>query len=302
MVWIPPGEFTMGTDDPDAPAAERPARRVRLSGFFMDQTDVTNAQFRRFVQATGYVTTAQRKVDWEEMKKQLPPGTPRPPDDRLRPGSLVFAPPNHAVSLDDPSKWWSWAPGADWEHPGGPGTSIQDDHPVVQVSWEDARAYAKWAGKSLPTEAQWEYAARGGLAGKRYFWGDDPVSDNLPRCNIWHGRFPDVFTGPATGPGTSPVKTFPANGYGLYDMAGNVWQWCQDEYRPNADQTQKDLAVNPRGPDGGRNLADPGRWRRALRGGSFLCAANYCCSYRITARQGASPDTGMPHVGFRCVR
>ena len=175
MAWIPGGEFTMGTDDPEAAPAEQPAHRVRVDGFWMDVTEVTNAQFRRFVEATGYVTTAERPVDWEQLRKELPPGTPKPPDDRLVPGSLVFSPPGRPVSLDDLTAWWRWVPGASWRHPEGPGSSIEgrDDHPVVHVSWDDAVAYARWAGKRLPTEAEWELAARGGLEGKKYAWGDE---------------------------------------------------------------------------------------------------------------------------------
>ena len=180
MVWIPGGEFTMGTDGELGWADEKPAHRVRVGGFWMDQTEVTNAQFRTFVEATGYVTTAEKKPDWEEMKKQLPPGTPKPPESKLVPGSLVFVPPSGAVNLKDFSQWWRWTPGASWKHPEGPESSIRDrmDHPVVHVSWDDAAAYAKWAGKRLPTEAEWEFAARGGLDGKPYVWGDEPPGDS----------------------------------------------------------------------------------------------------------------------------
>ena len=236
MRWVPGGEFTMGSDAADVSRVEQPAHRVRVDGFWMDETDVTNAQFRAFVEATGYRTTAEKPVDWEEFKKQFPPGTPKPADLKAEPGSLVFTPPDHPVPLDDVSKWWKWTPGADWRHPEGPGSSIDGkvDHPVVQVSWDDAVAYAKWAGKRLPTEAEWERAARGGLEGKKYVWGDEPFSEDHPQCNNFQGHFPDSNTKKDGYVRTSPVKAFPPNGYGLYDMSGNVWQWCGDWFLPEA--------------------------------------------------------------------
>ena len=305
MVWIPGGQFVMGTDDPQAYPAERPAHAVRVDGFWMDQTDVTNAQFRKFVQATGYLTTAQRKPSWEELKKQLPPGTPRPPEEKLVAASLVFQSPGHAVPLDDVGQWWSWTPGADWCHPEGPGSGIdgKDDHPVVHVSWDDAVAYCKWAGKRLPTEAEWEFAARGGLAGKRYAWGDADPSDDRPCCNIWQGHFPDANTAADGYVRTSPVKAFKPNGYGLYDMAGNVWQWCGDRFRADTYlmETSSGTAVNPPGPSTSFDPDQPYTPERVTRGGSYLCNASYCASYRVTARRGTSPDTSMSHIGFRCV-
>jgi formylglycine-generating enzyme len=276
MAWIAGGTFTMGTDAADAEPQERPARRVHVNGFWIDRTDVTNAQFRKFVEVAHYLTTAEQKVDWNELSKQLPPGTPKPSDEMLEPGSLVFVSPRHPVDLDDVTAWWKWTPGASWRHPDGPGSSIvgKDDYPVTQVSWFDAVAYAKWAGKKLPTESQWEFAARGGLEQKRYAWGDeDPISPT-PRCNIWQGHFPDrndAFDGYA---GTSPVRAFAPNGYGLNDMAGNVWQWCADWYSPT---------------------------ERVTRGGSFLCSAEYCSGYRVSARHGTTPDTSLNNTGFRCV-
>lgn len=297
MAWIPGGEFTMGTDSPGAPVEERPAHRVKVDGFWMDRTDVTNAEFRRFVEATGYVTTAERKPDWEELKKQVPPGTPKPADELLVPGSLVFVSPKHPVSLHNPAAWWAWTPGANWRQPEGPGSNLEgrDDHPVVHVSWEDAQAYATWAGKRLPTEVEWEYAARGGLEGKRYFWGDEKLSSEKPQCNIWEGQFPISNTARDGYVRTSPVKTFPPNGYGLYDMAGNVWQWCADEFREDAHlrRARPEMQAQPARP------ATP--LMRVIRGGSFLCNDSYCSSYRITARRGVTPDTGSSHIGFRCV-
>jgi sulfatase modifying factor 1 len=236
MAWVPGGEFTMGTDDPDAAPAERPAHRVRVDGFWLDVTEVTNAAFRRFVEATGYTTTAERPVDWEQLRRELPPGTPRPPDDRLAPGSLAFTPPGRPVPLDDQAAWWRWAPGASWRHPEGPGSSIagKDDHPVVQVSWDDALACANWAGKRLPTEAEWEFAARGGLDRKAYTWGDVLQPGDRPLANTWQGCFPDRNTGADGFDRTAHVRSFPPNGYGFYDMIGNVWEWCSDWYRPDA--------------------------------------------------------------------
>ena len=304
MRWIPPGEFSMGTDDPHSMANERPAHRVRVDGFWMDEHDVTNAQFARFVEATGYRTTAERPPDWEELKKQLPPGTPRPDADRLVPGSLVFTRSPGPVPLNDLSSWWRWVPGADWRHPQGPGSNIdgKDDHPVVQVSWHDAVAYAKWVGKRLPTEAEWEYAARGGLEGKRFVWGDEFRPGGRHLANTWQGQFPVRDTGEDGFAGTSPVHAFPPNGHGLYDMAGNVWQWCADWYRADLhEQCAGGCCSNPAGPSSNFDPADPYAPRRVIKGGSFLCNVSYCESYRPSARRGTPPDTGSSHVGFRCV-
>jgi sulfatase modifying factor 1 len=305
MRWIPGGEFTMGTNDPSAYPPERPARRVKVSGFWMDETDVTNAQFARFVEATGYVTTAERAPDWEEIKKQVPPGTPKPAAEMLVASSLVFRPTDRPVPTDDVSQWWHWTPKADWRHPEGPGSNIdqRQDHPVVHVSWDDAVAYAKWADKRLPTEAEWEYAARGGLEGKPFSWGDAPLSESAPQCNTWQGTFPATNILKDGFPRTNPVRHFHPNAYGLYDMAGNVWQWCADWYRPDAHAvTGGSLPADPKGPDASFDPADPYTPKRVVRGGSYLCNASYCSSYRVTARRGTSPDTGMSHTGFRCAR
>ena len=289
MRWIHAGQFTMGTDDPRSMPNERPARPVKVDGFFIDEHDVTNAQFRKFVEATKYVTTAERPVDWEELKKQVPPGTPKPPDEMLRPGSLVFTPPGHEVDLRNVANWWTWTSGANWRHPEGPQSNIdgRDDHPVVHVSWDDAVAYAKWAGKRLPSEAEWEYAARGGLENKRYAWGDEFKPDaagKLP-ANTYTGTFPVTDTQEDGFAGTSPVKSFRANGYGLFDMGGNVWNWTADAY-----------AERPGTPP------EPNDVRRVIKGGSFLCNPSYCESYRPSARRGTPADTGSSHVGFRCAK
>jgi sulfatase modifying factor 1 len=303
MVWLTGGEFTMGSDA--GPATERPAHRVKVDGFWLDATEVTNAQFRRFAEATNYVTTAEKKPDWEQMKKTVPPGTPKPPDELMVAGSMVFTPPAGPVPTDDFTRWWSWVPGADWKHPEGPKSNLdgKDDHPVVHVSWDDAEAYAKWAGKRLPTEAEWEYAARGGLAGKRYEWGDDPPADDGKRLNIWQGTFPNDDRGQDGFTRTAPVKTFPPNKYGLYEMTGNVWEWCSDWYRADAYVRRPGVTTaNPPGPAVSLDPNEPFTPKRVVRGGSFLCHVSYCESYRPSARRGTSPDTGMSHTGFRCAK
>jgi formylglycine-generating enzyme required for sulfatase activity len=306
MVWIPGGEFTMGTDSALGWVEEKPAHRVRVAGFWMDETDVTNAQFREFVKATGHITTAEKRPDVNEIMKQVPPGTPPPTGDQLLPGSLVFSPPDGPVSLKDFSRWWKWTPGADWRHPEGPGSTIDghDDHPVVHVSWDDAVAYAKWADKRLPTEAEWEFAARGGLDNKPYVWGDDRPSDSNRFANIWQGEFPHNNTAGDGFVRTSPVKAFPPNGYGLYDMSGNVWQWCSDWYQVDLHRQRADqgVIVNPTGPDKSFDPRQPFSPLRVQKGGSFLCCDSYCTRYRPSARHGCTPDTGMSHIGFRCVR
>jgi formylglycine-generating enzyme required for sulfatase activity len=303
-VWVPRGEFTMGTDSDLGWPDEKPAHRVRVDGFWVDEHEVTNAQFRAFVEATGHVTTAEKPPSLEEVMSQSPPGTPPPPKEKLVPGSLVFTPPLGRVRLDDFSQWWAWTPGADWRHPEGPGSSIdgKDDHPVVHVSWDDAAAYARWAGKRLPTQAEWEFAARGGLDGKPYAWGDGAPTDAQPRANIWQGEFPHQNTSADGFIKTSPVKSFVPNGYGLYDVAGNVWEWCADWYRRDLyrERAGRGVVVNPSGPERSEDPTRPYTPLRVQRGGSFLCNDDYCSRYRPSARHGCSPDTGMSHVGFRC--
>jgi formylglycine-generating enzyme required for sulfatase activity len=298
----------MGSTDPLARPDESPVHRVRVDGFWMDATEVTNRQFRAFVDATHYVTTAEKPIDWEVLKKQVPAGTPKPPDEMLKPGSLVFTPPDHPVDLRDVSQWWQFRAGANWKHPGGLNTSIdgKDNYPVVQVSWDDAVAYATWASKRLPTESEWEFAARGGLEGKVNVWGDEPIDPH--RANTWQGHFPDHNTAEDGYAGAAPVGKFPANGYGLYDMAGNVWEWCSDLYRVDAYEQlvaqvgPGNVAVNPTGPD---RSADPRNASapvvRVQRGGSYLCNDAYCASYRPSARMSATPDSAAQHLGFRCV-
>lgn len=315
MVNIPGGEFTMGSNATYALPNERPAHRVKVSPFLMDKFPVTNADFEKFVAATGYKTVAERKVDWEEIKKQVPPGTPKPPDEMLLPGSLVFRPTSGPVDLQDMANWWVWTTGANWRQPEGPGSDLKgrEDHPVVQVAWEDAVAYAEWAGKRLPTEAEWEFAARGGLEDKRYAWGDEEFPDGKFHANRWTGDFPYKNTAEDGFAGTSPVGSFAPNGYGLYDMGGNVWNWCSDVYH-GASHAERagTVCCDPKGPEASapeRPLqgdpspaSGPGALRRVTKGGSFLCSPSYCESYRPSARRGITPDTGSSHVGFRCAR
>jgi formylglycine-generating enzyme required for sulfatase activity len=316
MVWIPGGEFLMGSEHELARPNERPAHRVRVGGFWMDRTHVTNAQFSEFVRATGYVTTAERAPDWETLRVQVSADTPRPADSDLIPGAMVFVGTETEVPLGDWSQWWRYVAGADWRHPHGPGSDIvgKDDHPVVQVSYEDARAYARWAGKRLPTEAEWEYAARGGLEQATYAWGDEFLVDGRVMANTWDTKtrpFPVVSARAGGAAGTSRVKTFPANGYGLYDMTGNAWQWVADWYRIDAFQlaAARDRGVgfteNPEGPadsyDTEDRLAPPHAPKRVTRGGSFLCNVDYCLSYRPSARRGNDPFNPMSHIGFRLV-
>ncbi len=310
MVWIPGGQFMMGTDDPSSFPNERPAHQVQVDGFWIDATAVTNAQFRQFVEATGYVTTAERPLDWEELKKQVPPNTPKPPDEQFQPGSLVFTPSNGPVDLRNMSNWWTWTTGASWQHPEGPTSSLEgkDDWPVVHVSFDDATAYAKWAGKRLPTEAEWEFASRGGTT-TRYYWGDDLQVDGKYMANTFTGKFPYRDTAEDGYAGVSPVKAFPPNDYGLYGMAGNVWQWTADLYRDDihvrmSEASKGGCTINPTGPTDSSNPTRPvpESPEHVIKGGSYLCNPSYCESYRPTARRGMPPDTGTQHLGFRCVK
>lgn len=310
MVWVEPGTFTMGWDGEEGRPDERPAHRVRVDGFWMDQTEVTNRQFARFVEATGYRTTAELVPSWEELAAQLPPGTPEPPPGTLVAGSLVFRKTPGPVDLRDYSQWWAWTPGADWRHPLGPGSSIEgmDAHPVVHVSWFDAAAYAEWAGKRLPTEAEWERAARAGADGQRYIWGAELVPEGVHRANIWQGRFPFENTLTDGYDVAAPVGSYPPNALGLYDLGGNVWEWTSDQFQPDLYEQRVRASgkgaviVNPRGPERAADPRNPyARNSFVQKGGSFLCHADYCSSYRPSARMSTPPDSGMNHLGFRCV-
>jgi formylglycine-generating enzyme len=300
MCWIPGGRFLMGSEDfyPD----ERPVHEVAVDGFWMDPHPVTNAEFRKFVKETNYVTVAERPLDPE----QYPDADP----DLLVPGSLVFQKTQGPVDLNNYRNWWEYVPGAHWRRPGGPGTTFhgKGNHPVVHIAWEDAESYAEWVGKDLPTEAEWEFAARGGLEGAVFAWGDEHFPDGKAMANSWQGEFPwqnlqiDGFEG------TSPVGSFPENGYGLKDITGNVWEWTSDWYVPrHPDQAEHACCVptNPRvtSPDLSFNPGQPGEHipRRVIKGGSHLCAPNYCLRYRPAARQPQMIDTSMSHLGFRCI-
>ena len=307
LVWVPAGTFKMGSDHPDARPDERPPHDVHVDGFFIGATEVTNAQFKVFVDATGWVTVAERPVDWNALKQQVPPGTPKPDDALLQPGSMVFSPPAEGTSSYDIAGRWHWVPGASWVHPEGPGSSITDrmNHPVVHVAWDDAVAFARWHGGTLPTEAQWERAARGGLPGARFAWGNDDITP--AHANTWQGTFPTHNTAQDGHVGTAPVRSFPQNGWGLHDMAGNVWEWTADRYDAKAWRRRAAAANaapinNPTGPATAADPRNPhARNSRTHRGGSFLCHASYCSSYRPSARMGTTPDSALSHLGFRIV-
>jgi formylglycine-generating enzyme len=296
MKWIPRGAFRMGSDRfyPE----ERPVHQVTVDGFWIDTQPVTNLEFQRFVEVTGYVTLAERAPD-----SAAYPGVDLA---LLVPGSLVFHRPPQRVSLSDLRSWWRYVPGACWRHPEGPGSTLDGraEHPVVHVAYEDAAAYAAWAGKALPTEAEWEFAARGGLDGATYVWGDEFAPGGRMMANTWQGEFPwqnlltDGFGG------TSPVGVFPANGYGLYDMAGNVWEWTSDSFTPHQPAKACCVPSTPRAaapPESSAVSSGQAIPQRVVKGGSHLCAPNYCLRYRPAARQGEAVDTSACHIGFRCV-
>jgi sulfatase modifying factor 1 len=309
MTWIPGGEFSMGAQNPPdmqhdmvsmkATEDSRPVHRVYVDGFWMDKTDVTNAEFARFVAATHYITVAERKPKAEDF--------PGAPPENLVAGAVVFAPPPGAVPLDDELQWWSYVKGANWRHPAGPNSDIKgkENYPVVSVAYEDALAYAKWAGKRLPTEAEWEFAARGGLTGKPFVWGDTFKPGGKFMANTFQGHFPNKNTDDDGFITASPVTTFPPNGYGLYDMAGNVWQWVSDWYRPDYYKqlaTAGSVSRNPTGPGNSMDPAEPGVPKRVMRGGSFLCTDQYCSRYMVGTRGKGEVSTGTNHLGFRCVK
>ena len=307
MVWIPPGEFIQGAvhSDPMAMAHEKPAHKVSISGFFMDATEVTNAQFKKFVTATNYITIAERDIDWNEMKKQLPIGTPKPHDSILQAGALTFKSSTEKLNnLYDFSQWWRWTVGANWKHPQGPNSTIEgkEQHPVVHIAYQDALAYCEWAGRSLPTEAQWEYAARGQQDGV-YSWGTNGAKLS-EQANTWEGSFPDSNSMLDGFLGTAAVGSFPANPFGLYDMSGNVWEWTSDWYNTTYYKTlakQNEPITDPKGAPNAYNPNNPYTPERVIKGGSFLCNASYCASYRISARMASTEDSASEHIGFRTV-
>ena len=293
MVWIPGGTYLMGANDgkPD----EAPVHSVTVDGFWMDKTVVTNEQFEKFVLATGYVTVAEKTPDAKDF--------PDAPKDMLVAGSIIFSPPPGEVSLENHYVWWKYLAGANWRQPDGPASDLKgrEKHPVVHVCFFDAEAYAKWAGgKRLPTEAEWEYAARGGLKDMPYAWGKELKPGGKWMANIWQGNFPNENTAEDGFKGLAPVASFPANGYGLYDMSGNVWQWVSDWYRP--DYYKFSVEKNPQGPADSLDPDEPGAQKRVTRGGSYLCSDLYCIGYRTSSRMKTTPDTGLCHTGFRCAR
>ena len=307
MVWVPGGEFSMGSEScadgncdmgMNRREDSKPIHRVYVDGFWMDTTEVTNTQFEKFVKATGYVTLAERTPTKEEF--------PAVPPEDLVAGSLVFAPTPAPVRLSDNLQWWSYERGANWRHPQGPASDLKgrEKYPVVHVAYADAAAYAQWAGKRLPTEAEWEFAARGGLSGKTYVWGDEFHPGGKVMANTFQGKFPVKDTGEDGFAGIAPVAQFPANGYGLYDMAGNVWQWCSDWYRPDYFQQLAKaggIARNPQGPDVPFDPVEPKEKKRVHKGGSFLCTDQYCTRYMVGTRGKGEVSTASNHLGFRCV-
>lgn len=298
MVLVPGGEFWMGSSEPMFPDAH-PWHRVYLGSFYIDQTLVTNDAFASFVSATGYLTTAEQAPRPEEF--------PGAPPENLVAGSVVFSPPGHPVPLNDHLQWWSYVKGANWRHPQGPNSDLRHKgrHPVVHVAYRDAESYCQWQGKRLPTEAEYEYAARGGLDRKTYAWGNEFKPRGKFMANTFQGHFPDKNTAEDGYVTTSPVASFPANGYGLYDMSGNVWEWTSDWYRPDYYAklaASGEVTRNPRGPADSYDPGEPGVAKKVQRGGSFLCTDQYCSRYMVGGRGKGEPDTGTNHLGFRCVK
>jgi sulfatase modifying factor 1 len=305
MVWIPGGEFSMGSEGSadalcDVQGITRdaqPIHRVAVAGFWMDATEVTNEAFAEFVKATGYVTVAERTPTAADI--------PGAPPEMLVAGSAVFTPPAEPVDLRNALQWWRYVRGADWRHPDGPDSTLagRARHPVVHVAYEDAEAYAKWRGGRLPTEAEWEFAARGGLSGKLFPWGDELMPKGVHQTNIHHGPFPMKDHGADGFAGIAPVGRYAPNGYGLYDVAGNVWEWTSDWYRPDYYATLAGgVAINPQGPADSHDPGEPGAKKRVQRGGSFLCTSRYCSRYLVGTRGKSEVSTGSNHVGFRTVR
>lgn len=306
MLYIPGGTFMMGGDNSQADKDEYPKHKVTVDNFYLDEHEVTNAQFQKFVDATGYITTAEQKPDWEQLKKQLPPNTPKPDESQLVAASLVFTPPNHPVDLNNYAQWWSWVPGANWKNPEGPESNIKgkENYPVIHISWDDAMAYCKWVGKRLPTEAEWEYAARGGMKDRIYPWGDEGIAQGKAKANSWDGHFPNVNSARDGFTGLAPVKSFAPNGYQLYDMAGNVWEWCADWYRNDYYQSinKPEGIKNPKGPSDSYDPDEPYTPKKVARGGSYMCNDSYCSGYRVARRMKSSYDSGLSNLGFRCAK
>jgi len=308
MLWVPGGTFTQGAvaHDKEAMAHEKPSHNVAVDGFYMDITEVTNAQFEKFTTATGYKTVAERPVDWEELKLQLPEGTPKPNDSIMQPGSLIFKKSKTPLpNLYDFSQWWQWSIGTNWRHPEGPESNLKgkEHQPVVHIAYEDALAYCEWIGRRLPTEAEWEYAARGGSLHTIYPWGND-TQKLAEKVNSWEGDFPVSNTKKDGFEKRATVKSYPPNNFGLYDMTGNVWEWTSDWYNANyykKNAASQTILLNPKGAKTPFNTRSPYAKERVIKGGSFLCSSSYCASYRVSARMACSIDSAMEHLGFRTV-
>ena len=306
MVWIPKGTFIQGAVLHDAMALPRelPNFKVKLDGFFMDITEVTNEQFAKFIDETGYITLAERPIDWDEMKKELPVGTLKPADSLLQPGSLTFKKVlGDNINLQDVSRWWKWTLGANWKHPLGPESTIKgkEKYPVTHIAYEDALAYCKWANRRLPTEAEWEYAARGNQKEAIYFWGND-VSVLSTKANTWNGNFPTKNTEDDGYERSAPVKKYPPNPFGLHDMAGNVWEWTSDWYNEERNYelaASNKIIENPKASFS--KLRNPNIQEKVIKGGSFLCNDSYCSSYRISSKMNSSINSSAEHIGFRTV-
>ncbi|WP_310391817.1 formylglycine-generating enzyme family protein [Hymenobacter sp.] len=293
MVYLKGGTFSMGAVDAAFPDAQ-PVHQVSIQGFWMDEHEVTNQEYGRFVAATGYQTVAERPLN--------PDDFPGVPVEKLVAGSGVFLAPDKPVGLDDPGQWWHYVPGASWRHPLGSASNIagQEKYPAVHISYPDAAAYATWAGKRLPTEAEWEYAARAGQAGTVYYWGNELRPDNKWRANNYQGHFPDADSGADGFAGLAPVKSFPPNAFGLYDMEGNVWEWCNDFYR--SDYYANSPKSNPRGPAASFDAEEPGAVKRVQRGGSFMCSNDYCIRFKAGSRGKGEVNSASNNLGFRCVK
>tara|TARA_B100000780_G_scaffold77158_1_gene52089 strand:+ start:2169 stop:3224 length:1056 start_codon:yes stop_codon:yes gene_type:complete len=307
MVWVAGKTFLQGakTTDSYAMPREKPAHRVTVDGFFIDISEVTNKQFKTFVDATNYVTIAEREIDWEELKKQLPEGTLKPHDSILQPGSLIFNKNvNAVVNMNNYQQWWTWKIGANWQHPEGPKSSIEGkyNHPVVHIAYEDAVSYCKWANRRLPTEAEWESAAQGNNTDAIFTWGNDPTVLNTT-ANTWQGNFPIKNESVDGFEMIAAVKSYPPNSIGIYDMLGNVWEITSDLFNVNYYNElniSKEI-INPTGAKISYSPSNPFQEERVMKGGSFLCHVSYCASYRISSKMGVSIDSGSDHVGFRTV-
>ncbi len=305
MVWIPGGDFSMGGVNPigmmdgghEGMGDARPVHRVHVDGFYMDQTEVTNKEFAEFVKATGYTTVAETKPTKAEF--------PDAPEENLIAGSVVFTP-KQTTDLSNSYNWWNYVHGANWRHPTGPGSDLngKENYPVVHIAEEDAEAYAKWAGKRLPTEAEWEFAARGGKTGELYTWGNTFKMNDKWMANTYQGKFPASDLGTDGFIGIAPVSQFAPNGYGLFDMAGNVWEWCSDWYRADYYQAlaKNKISVNPKGPEDSFDPAEPGQKKKVQRGGSYLCTDQYCTRYMVGSRGKGEFRSSSNHVGFRCIK